>query len=82
MTDSLIFFLACFGATSIVKMMSTEIERMNRKPFNCPLCSGFWISMILFFVWKMLPFQSAPLLYSFAGAGICWGLYKIISWRD
>lgn len=72
----LTFFMACFGATAIVKMIAGEIELFNRRPFNCSLCSGFWITFIMFFVWKIFPHQSEGLLTAFAGAGLIWMLYK------
>ena len=77
--DTLTFFLACFGASSLIKVLSTEISLLNRKPFNCPLCSGFWVSLILFVLWRALPDQSSYLIYAFAGSGIAWVLYRLTS---
>ena len=70
----IIFFLAVAGCSTLIKTLSPD-----RKPFNCPLCMGFWIALIFMLLEEHLytDFIIRPLWIVFAGAYTSWVLYSI-----
>lgn len=72
------FFLAVFGAVSLIGMLVKDTP-LDRKPFNCHLCMGFWIGC-LFLLVRLLPHHE-DLFLVFQTAGACWMLNKFVTGR-
>ena len=67
--------LASLAHVLVEWLQGLQIQQLNRKPFNCNLCFGFWIAIIPGFV--LYDIWGAPFAASVAVASEI--IYKLIN---
>lgn len=81
-----VYFLACFGATQIAlygKILDNF--RPDIELFKCSMCTGFWIGIILYYLFGMsgkldVNFWSFEfLLYGFASSGVSYVMVSLFN---
>jgi len=73
------FLLATAGASALVSVLASDIPFLNKKPFNCPLCLGFWFGLAF---WWMHPGRDGvafSLAYGCMGALFSWWTFHKIT---
>jgi hypothetical protein len=75
LAELLKFIFAVFGLVSLCTVSSMSIKILNRKPFNCSLCMGFWIGLTISFIFGYKP----VLIWAALGAGTSWILSKYVT---
>ena len=79
MIDNLIvFYLAAAGGAALVRML-VRGTLFYVKPFNCPLCMGFWIGISI--APYALPWSGIidVFCYALGAAIVSWAFYKSIT---
>ena len=94
MDTSIVFFhefltwaLVCFGTSfalthskvfTPVRAVAEKVHPMVGYFFNCPMCMGFWVGLLLNLIW--ISATGMLILDGFLGLAVSWILY-CISWR-
>jgi len=80
-TSLILFYLAASGGALFFKILSMQFKWFDRKPFNCPFCTGFWIAAALMF----LQFKNVEVYFIAAsilgGSAMSWAFVNTF-WRD
>lgn len=73
------FVLATAGASVLsvffFKDLSMRFPFFDRKPFTCPLCTGFYIGYIFWFLSNPKESWEQYLIHGCVGAVGTWGIY-------
>lgn len=75
MLDFAVYLLSSAGWAMMINSVSARIPLLNRKPFTCALCMGFWAGLAI--AWIMgIP---SAWMYAGASAAFAWGLNRMIT---
>lgn len=92
LTNFIIWSLICYSITNVITQSSLfdpirkYIEQKNKhigKLFKCPMCMGFWIGILLSFIWfspsNLIDFNMSNIPYcildGFLSSAISWLLF-------
>ena len=77
--NEIVFFLGVFGVTAMLSSFAEDVRFLNRRPFTCPLCMGFWYGVMLAPVcFGDLDFGKWMMAAS-ASAGFNWIFFKYVT---
>ena len=85
--EFMIWALVCFGISFAithskvfysVRQLASRTHSMLGYFFNCPMCMGFWVGLLLSLVWTTA--TGSIILDGFLGLACSWLLY-CISWK-